>query len=93
MSPSVLQDDLPPFADLEQLATLEGSRGSLTVVDCFNPLRSALRKHLRPIVVEAPTGCGKSRILPSFIVSCILDLDLHKPLLVLTSATIDVLDM
>ena len=93
LKPSVLQTDLPEIAELKQLPTLEGCCGSLTIDDCFDKLWSALQNIVSPIVVEAPTGCGKSKKLPSFLVSCIMDLKCQKPLLVLTSATIDVLDM
>ena len=94
MIPTVVQSDLPDdIAILKQLPSLRGTDGKFTIIDCFKELRISLQSNEGPIVIEAPTGCGKSKKLPSFVCKCISQLRYEKPLLVITSAAIDVFDM
>ena len=59
----------------------------------FREVDEILKRYKRRIVIEAPTGSGKSRRCPNVIISYMIRMRYHRPLLVLTSATIDVVDM
>ena len=59
----------------------------------FREVDEILKGNKRRIVIEAPTGSGKSRKCPNVIISYMIRMGYHRPLLVLTSATIDVVDM
>ena len=48
---------------------------------------------MRRVIIEAPTGGGKSRTYPNLILNYMAQMRSRKPLLVLSSATIDVIGM
>ena len=59
----------------------------------FLKVYETLGKGIERLIIEAPTGSGKSRKCPNVIIKYMRSAGYQKPLLVLSSATIDVVGM
>ena len=89
----VLASDVPSEYDLIPLRRSTDSSSQQRKTNDFREVNEILVRCKRRIVIEAPTGSGKSRKCPNVIISYMRRMGYHRPLLVLTSATIDVVDM
>ena len=89
----VLASDVPPECSLIPLIPSPESSTLRTKHNDFREVDNMLRSNRRRIIIEAPTGSGKSRKCPNVIINYMEDMRYSKPLLVLSSATIDVVGM
>ena len=89
----VSASDVPSEYALIPLRRSTDSSSQQRKTNDFREVDEILVRCKRRIVIEAPTGSGKSRKCPNVIISYMIRMGYHRPLLVLTSATIDVVDM
>ena len=89
----VLKSDAPPGCVLASLSASEDLSSKRRKKNDFHEVYEALRNGQKRLVVEAPTGSGKSRKCPNVIIKYMIEKGYPKPLLVLSSATIDVVNM
>ena len=89
----VSASDVPSEYDLIPLRRSMDSSSQQRKTNDFQEVAEILVRGKKRIVIEAPTGSGKSRKCPNVIISYMIRMGYHRPLLVLTSATIDVVDM
>ena len=89
----VSASDVPSEYDLIPLRRSTDSSSQQRRTNDFRKVDEILVRCKKRIVIEAPTRSGKSRKCPNVIISYMIRMGYHRPLLVLTSATIDVVDM
>ena len=83
--------DVPSFAVHSILAALPGgSDGELGLARYMPTLRGYIKNGKENIMIDAVPASGKSRLVPSAIVSELPD---YEKLLVLTTSTVDVIGM
>ena len=83
-----------PGAVIHSLPPIPGSDGVLAMNGCLEKKKDVAQIE-RPdfILVEAVTGCGKSKVLPPEYALMLMDMEeFHGNLLVLTTAAKDVQD-
>ena len=89
---SMILDRILPC--IAPLPPIEGNDGGLAINECLGEIQDVVQNG-RPdfILVEAVTGCGKSKILPEECALMLKDMkEVHGNLLVLTTAAKDVQD-
>ena len=93
MSSLVSTSDIPSGCNLLPLLRSTESSSSRKTSNEFREVDDILRRDMRRVIIEAPTGGGKSRTCPNVILNYMAQMRSQKPLLVLSSATIDVIGM
>ena len=93
MSSIVSVSDFPPEGVLIPLPSSPASSCRYGKNNDFLEVDNILRRDVKRIIIEAPTGSGKSRKCPNITINYMEQTRYRKPLLVLSSATIDVVSM
>ena len=93
MSSLVSASDVPPDCALIPMPRSTASSPLYGKNNEFLEVDEMLKRGMRRIIIEAPTGSGKTRKCPNVILNYMKRRDYRKPLLVLSSATIDVVGM